>query len=77
MPKTVTIRLNENFQAKVAAKAAQQKKSLNAVINEMLAFGSLVDDLTDDQSQIVIRKAKGYEANQEVVVPNPDKIYGS
>lgn len=71
-----TLRLNDTFKKKLEAKARAQQKSLNQVINELLTFGSLIDELTNDQSKIVIRDAKGYEPQQEVVVPHPDKLYG-
>jgi len=72
---TITLRLNDNFKKKIEEKAKLRNKSMNQVLNELLAFGSLIEDLTDDESRIVIRSAKGYKPEQEVIVPHPDQIY--
>ncbi len=75
MAATFTLRLNDEFMKKIETRAKQKNKSRNQLITELLTFGSLIEDLTDDDSKIVIRHAKGYEAHQEVIVPNPDQLY--
>jgi predicted transcriptional regulator len=75
MSTTITLRLNDDFKKKIEAKAREKNKSMNQLINELLTFSSLIEELTDEQSKIVIRDAKGFKPDQEVVVPHPDKLY--
>lgn len=70
-----TLRMNDGFKKKLEERAKLQQKSLNQVVNELLAFGTLIEDLTDEKSKIIIREAKGYEPQQEVIVPHPNQIY--
>lgn len=75
MTSTITLRVNDSFKKKIEEYAKRKNKSINQVINEFLAFGTLIEDLTDEDSKVVIRDAKGYKPEQEVIVPHPDKLY--
>lgn len=75
MSTTISLRLNDDFKKKIEAKAREKNKSMNQLINELLTFSSLIEELTDENSKIVIRDAKGFNSEQEVVVPHPDKLY--
>jgi uncharacterized protein (DUF1778 family) len=65
----LALRVNPDFKAKLRAIAKAQNKSLNQVAYNILTAGVLLEDLVDQESQVIIRKAKGYEENQEVIVP--------
>jgi FtsZ-interacting cell division protein YlmF len=67
--------MNEDFKRKLEAKAQREKKSLNQVVNEFLSFASMIDDLTQDESNVTIDHPKGYEDAQKVIVPTPQQMF--
>lgn len=60
--------------AVLQSKAKKEGKSLEQLISELVDFGILVETLTDQDSKIVIRKAKGVEENKELIIPLPGKM---
>ncbi|WP_038025763.1 Arc family DNA-binding protein [Synechococcus sp. PCC 7336] len=72
---TFNLRLPEALSAKVKARADKTGKSLNQELSDLINYAFLLEDLTVEDSQVVIRHAKGYREDQEVIVPNPQKLY--
>ncbi|MEO1133277.1 MAG: DUF6364 family protein [Cyanobacteria bacterium J06639_1] len=69
------LRLDETLKNQLQAHAERRGKSLNQLLSDYLQYSSLLDKLTDENSQVVIKRAKGYDENQEVVVPSPGALY--
>jgi plasmid stability protein len=65
----ITLRISDSFKKKLEARAAVHNKSVNQTIYELLTVGSLMDELVDEDSKVVVRHAKGFKPDQEVIVP--------
>lgn len=70
----VTFRLSEEAKDRLSRRAKEEKKSISEIINELLKFGELVNEYTDDNSQIIIKNPKGFDANEQVIIPKPRQL---
>lgn len=69
------LRMDDNFKITLEKLAKEKGKSVNELINNYLRLGKLIDSYTMDQSQFLIKDAKGYP-DETVIVPVQDIIGG-
>lgn len=65
----ITVRVSEDYRKEIDAIALKEGKSVNEVINNFLKIGSLVSKYVDQNSQVIVKHAKGFNENEQILLP--------
>jgi hypothetical protein len=65
----ITVRVSDDYRKEIDAIALREGKSINEVINNFLKIGSLVSKYVDQDSQVIVKHAKGFDDNEQVLLP--------
>lgn len=65
----ITVRISEDYRKEIDAIAIREGKTLNEVINNFLKIGSLMSKYVDQDSQVIVKHAKGFNENEQILLP--------
>lgn len=64
-----TLRLDDTFKGELEKMAKRKNQSVNELIVNYLRLGKMFDFYTTEDSQVLIRNAKGFDKGEQIVVP--------
>jgi hypothetical protein len=69
---TFSLRIDDSLKAVLEARAKKSGKSLNQLLIDYITIGRTLDKYIDKNSEVLIKRAKGIEPNQPIILPVAD-----
>ena len=66
---TFSLRIDDGLKAQLEARAKAANKSLNQLLTDYINVGRTLDKYVSSDSQVLVKKAVGFDANQPVLIP--------
>jgi hypothetical protein len=64
-----TVRVSDSFKNELEEYSKKRKISVSEAISDLLKVGTLMNRYVDKDTQVILKKAKGFKEDEQLILP--------